>query len=1187
MDGDPRVRELLEKLLDSEQTPEEVCSNCPELLPHVRMRWERKLACDVQLDALFPALESNHPIGEPSSKPFSTDLPQISGHEILEVLGRGGMGVVYRARHVRLNRPVALKMLLTGSLADLGSRERFLREAEAVAGLRHPNIVQVHDLGDQDGQPYFTMEFVEGGNLAQKLAGTPQSPGPAAALLATLAEAVEAAHQSGIVHRDLKPSNVLLTAEGTPKISDFGLARRMDGESGITRTGTTVGTPSYMAPEQAEARPLTWGPTIDIYALGAILYELLTGRPPFRAETAAETLRQVVSRDPVPPSQLNAAVPRDLETICLNCLDKDPQRRYASAAALAEDLHRFQRNEPIMARPVGALERLLRWTRRNPTGAALVATALALVVLTIGGGVWLVQQRAGRRAELRGEVGTAVAQAVSLRTRFHFHEARKLLEQAREQLGPAGPDDLRRQVDQARADLELTENLDTARLRAATPVEEGRFEPAGAEPLYEETFAKAGLSRQGDNSEAVTARVRDSAVRTEIVAALDDWASITQDQARQAWLLAVARGADPDPLRDRLRQPELWRDGAGLTRLVQELRVDELSPQLLTALGRALPKTHGEAIPLLSAAQARYPQDFWLNIGLGRALHESRRSDEALGFCRAALALRPEASLAHHSLGLNLKAMGRLDEAISHFQEAIRLEPGRFEPSWSAIYHIDLGEALRLKGRLDEAIDHSQEGVRLDTKQWAAHNNLALALQAKGRLDEAIGQYEEAIRLEPKRAEVHSNLGAALHAKGRLDEAIDHCRQAVQLDPNLAVAHYNLGHCLFTKGRLDEAIGHFQESIRIEPSQSATAHCTLGQALHAKGRLVEALSHFQQSVQLDPGGVIAHAHLYMCRYDTACADLRASVGQRSQEARSGEPERVIRHGRALDWLRANLELRTRLLKDSGAVDLQSLRGWSLSAWQTEPALASVRDQAALTKLPNAERAQWERLWGDVAALLAADPIQQGLAHAARREWDRAADCFTRALKLASTDAGHFWFEYAAMLLLSGDQLGYANACAHMVKRYGKAPNLRAYHVARACTLAPDAVADASLPGRLAETELKAATGQFWSLTEQGALHYRAGRFEQALALFEQSLRADSKPGRAVVNWLWLALAQQRLGKSEEARRSLDKATAWLDQFRDGMPGGAELEVGLHLHNWLEAHVLRREAEAMIRPDHPR
>ena len=283
MDGDPRVRQLLEELLDSEQTPEEVCHHCPELLPEVHRRWQRKRACDAQLDALFLAMEPHSPFGSPSSTPPSAELPRIPGYEVLEVVGRGGMGVVYRARHVRLDRPVALKMLLTGAHASRESRERFLREARIGAGLRHPNFVQVHDMGDQDGLPYFTMEFVEGGNLAQKLAGMPQPPRQAAALLATLAEAVQAAHRCGIVHRDLKPANVLLTADGTPKICDLGLARRLDGEAGLTWTGTAVGTPSYMAPEQAEARPQTLGPAVDIHALGAILYELLTGRPPFRA----------------------------------------------------------------------------------------------------------------------------------------------------------------------------------------------------------------------------------------------------------------------------------------------------------------------------------------------------------------------------------------------------------------------------------------------------------------------------------------------------------------------------------------------------------------------------------------------------------------------------------------------------------------------------------------------------------------------------------------------------------------------------------------------------------------------------------------------------------------------------------------------------------------------------------------
>ncbi len=1187
MADDPRVEQLLDELCDSHATPEDVCGSCPELLPVVRERWRQLRRVEAEVDGLFPGPPEPGAGGPPSAHD-ATALPRIPGYEVEAVLGRGGMGVVYKARHPRLNRAVALKMLLAGPYAGPGELERFLREAETVAGLRHANIVQVHEAGDVDGRPYFTMEFVEGGSLAQKVAGTPQAARQAAALVAAVAEAVHAAHQRGIVHRDLKPGNILLTADGTPKLTDFGLARRLEGAAGLTQSGAPLGTPSYMAPEQAEGRSREVGPAADTYALGAILYELLTGRPPFRAETAEETLRQVVSRDPVPPSRLNAAVPRDVETICLKCLEKSPERRYPSAVALADDLQRFLRYEPITARPVGPAGRVLRWTRFHPTGAALVATALALIGLASGGGVWLVQQEAQRRTELHNEVGTAVDQTVSLRKQFHFHEARQLLEQARQQLEPAGPADLRQQVKQARADLDLAENLDKARLRAATPVE-GRLGMAGAdspyaESLYEETWAKAGLGGPGDDSEVVAARVRDSAVSAELVAALDDWASITPDRARRAWLLEVARGADRDTLRNSLRQPDLWDNGPELTKLVKELPLDKVSPQLTSALGRVLLNSGGEAVPLLGRAQARHPEDFWLNFELGWALHESRRSDEALGFFRAALALRPEASPAYNGVGAMLSVMGRLDEAIGYWQQALKID------CTFAIVHANLAQALTAKGRLDEAIGHYQKSIHLDPKASAlAHHNLGALLWDKGRQDEAMGHYQESIRLDPvASALAHNNLGSALYQKGRLDEAIGHYQEAIRLDPKLsAMAHNNLGAALWDKGLRDEAIGHYQESIRLDPVASALAHNNLGSALWDKGRQDEAIGHFQQALKLDSNLTLASRNLYSSLYAAACAAVSASAGQCPQETPLGEQKRAALRRQALDWLQADLELRTQLLKDGKSADLQTLSAWSLSGWQTDPTLARVRDAAALTNLPDAEREQWQRFWTDVAALLAADPLHHGLAHAARREWDKAAGCYKLALERNATDSGHFWFEYAALLLLSGDRKGYEKACAHVIERCGKAPGLRAYHVARACTLASDAVAEMSQPGRLAETELKGAAGQSWSLTEQGALHYRAGQFQEAAALFEQSLLANAKPGQAVLNWLWLALAQQRLGKTEEARRWLDKATAWLDQYRDGMPAHAEEELGLHLHNWLEANVLRREAETMVRPADPR
>jgi serine/threonine-protein kinase len=257
MTEDTRVQQLVERLLESDRTPETVCESCPELLDIVREQWRQMRRLQVDLDVLFPPLEERT-----SPAPLHSAIPQIPGYEIEEILGRGGMGVVFRAKHLKLNRVVALKAAVAGAYASRRERERFQREAEAVARLRHPNVVQIHDVGDAGGQPFFTMEFLEGGSLAQKLAGAPQPALQAAQLVETLAGAVQAAHASGIVHRDLKPANVLLTNEGSPKISDFGIARRLEEETDLTQTGVPVGTPSYMAPEQARGLRKEVGPAV-------------------------------------------------------------------------------------------------------------------------------------------------------------------------------------------------------------------------------------------------------------------------------------------------------------------------------------------------------------------------------------------------------------------------------------------------------------------------------------------------------------------------------------------------------------------------------------------------------------------------------------------------------------------------------------------------------------------------------------------------------------------------------------------------------------------------------------------------------------------------------------------------------------------------------------------------------------
>ncbi|MGE3817820.1 MAG: protein kinase [Isosphaeraceae bacterium] len=325
--------------------------------------------------------------GEDTSSPVRA-LPRIPGYEVLEELDRGGMGVVYRARQVVLNRPCVLKMILAGTYAEPEDIARFLAEAEVVARVQHPNVVQIRHIGEVDGLPFFELELVEAGSLARMLNGTPWPPRRASELVEALSRGVAEAHRLGIIHRDLKPGNVLLTASGVPKVSDFGLAKSLAAGTGITKSHIIMGSPGYMAPELAEGKAKRVGPPADVYGLGAILYELLTGRPPFRGATELETLEQARTADAVPPSRLVPRLPRDVETITMKCLRKDPERRYGSASELADDLGRFREGRPIVAMPISPWERMGRLARRNPTITGL-ACALILMAGTLGVlGIW-------------------------------------------------------------------------------------------------------------------------------------------------------------------------------------------------------------------------------------------------------------------------------------------------------------------------------------------------------------------------------------------------------------------------------------------------------------------------------------------------------------------------------------------------------------------------------------------------------------------------------------------------------------------------------------------------------------------------------------------------------------------------------------------------------------------------------
>ncbi len=353
----------------------------------------------------------------PGGDPTGNGEPEPGAHvryfgdyEVQAELGRGGMGVVYRARQVSLNRSVALKMIRSAALASDDEIRRFQNEAEAVARLDHPHIVPVYEVGEHDGQRYFSMKLIGGQPLHEAPGSYIANPNAAAGLLVTVAEAIHHAHQRGILHRDLKPSNILLDEHGRPHVTDFGLAKRVEGDEGMTPSLAVLGTPGYMAPEQARGKTRLVTTLSDVYGLGAILYALMTGKAPFSGETALETLDRVRLQPPVAPSRIDPKVPRDLETICLKCLEKEPARRYASAEALAKDLSRYLAGEPILARPAGMAERAVKWARRSPAIAALLGLVALVTALGLAGVLWQWRQAVVARRDAERESGRAKSQ---------------------------------------------------------------------------------------------------------------------------------------------------------------------------------------------------------------------------------------------------------------------------------------------------------------------------------------------------------------------------------------------------------------------------------------------------------------------------------------------------------------------------------------------------------------------------------------------------------------------------------------------------------------------------------------------------------------------------------------------------------------------------------------------------------
>jgi len=803
-----------------------------------------------------------------------TKVHYFGDYELMEEIGRGGMGVVYRARQVSLNREVALKMILAGRLASETEVKRFVHEAQAAAKLQHPNIVAVHEVSVHEGQHYYSMDLIEGPNLEQLVRQQPLPARHAAEYVRTIADAVHFAHEHGTFHRDLKPTNILIDIFNQPRITDFGLARCEQLDPHLTTSGQILGTPAFMSPEQAQAKPEAVGPQSDVYSIGAVLYHLLTQRPPFAAESLPALLDQVVHREPVSPRALNPGVPRDLETVCLKCLQKDPARRYRSARDLADELGRFGRGEPILARPPNVAESAWRWCAKNRALSASLGTAAFLLVAGV-----VVSTREAVRAKAEAAKSHQIAQFLqdmlmgvgpSVALGRDTRMLREILDQTAERVGrelnnqPEVRAELQAIIGHVYSDLGLYDKAEVTLRKVLATVTHlrGSEHPDVASVLgaLGEVLQMQGKLPEAENLDRQALTMRRKLLGTEHTNVAISLENLAQALALQGKLKeAEAKLREVVAMQKKLLGNESPDVATSIQNLGQTLRVEGDLAQAETMEREALAirqKLLGNENPAVAAS---------LN-GLAIVLNDQGKLPEAGTLFRQALALRrklmgnehPSVAESLNNLAGFLHDEGKLAEAESTYREALTLQTKIFGDEHSEFANSlnNLSLVLRDEAKLAEAETAQRQALALRRKCFGNEhlmvanslNNLASMLGVRGHLPEAETMQREALAMQKRLlgdrhedvANSLSNLAAFLRDQDKLAEAEAVQREALAMQiallgsehPAVAASLNNLGGVLSQQGKLEDAETAYREALAMQKKLLGEEHPAVARSLH-------------------------------------------------------------------------------------------------------------------------------------------------------------------------------------------------------------------------------------------------------------------------------------------------------------------------------------------------------------------